>query len=68
MGLRKLWLSIGIAVLATLPALYFHYTGIRPDPLLDSALFGVAILAAGRSGDSSIWSGGCGRNRPRTPR
>jgi len=47
MELRKLWISIAIAVLATLPALYFRYTGIRPEPLLDSALFGVAILAAG---------------------
>ena len=47
MGLRKLWLSIGFAVVATIPALYFRYTGLRPDPLLDSALFGIAILAAG---------------------
>ena len=47
MQLRKLWISIGIAVAATLPALYLRYTGIRPDPLLDSAIFGIAILAAG---------------------
>ena len=47
MGLRKLWISIGIAVLATLPALYFRTTGSRPDPILDSAIFGIAILASG---------------------
>lgn len=47
MRLRKLWISIVIAVLATLPALYFRYTGSRPDPILDSAIFGIAILASG---------------------
>ena len=47
MGLRKLWVSIAIAVLATLPALYFRYTGSRPDPIFDSAIFGIAILASG---------------------
>lgn len=47
MELRKLWISIAVAVLATLPALYLRFAGLRPDPLLDSALFGVAILAAG---------------------
>lgn len=47
MELRKLWTSIGIAVLATLPALYFRLTGLRPDPVVDSLLFGAAILAAG---------------------
>lgn len=47
MELRKLWISIGIAVLATLPALYLRFTGVRPDPMVDSVLFGIAILAAG---------------------
>ena len=47
MQLRKLWISIAIAVLATLPALFLRISGGRPDPLLDAALFGVAILAAG---------------------
>ena len=47
MDLRKLWVSIGIAFLATLPALYLRYAGIRPDPLLDAFIFGIAILAAG---------------------
>lgn len=47
MHLRKLWFSIAIALLATLPALYLRFTGSRPDPILDAALFGTAILAAG---------------------
>ncbi|MES2136675.1 MAG: sodium:proton exchanger [Pseudomonadota bacterium] len=47
MEVRKLWLWIGIAVLVILPALYMRYTGARPDPLLGSAIFGFAILAAG---------------------
>ena len=46
-ALRKLWILIGLAILATLPALYLRATAIRPDPMLDAALFGVAILAAG---------------------
>ena len=47
MELRKLWISIGIAVLATLPALWLRFSGARPDPMVDSVLFGIAILAAG---------------------
>lgn len=45
--MRKLWISIAVAVLAMLPAIYFRATGWRPDPLLDAAIFGIAILAAG---------------------
>ena len=45
--MRKLWISIAIAVLAMLPAIYFRAAGLRPDPLLDAAIFGIAILAAG---------------------
>lgn len=45
--MRKLWISIGIALLFTLPAIYLRATGWRTDPVLDAALFGVAILAAG---------------------
>lgn len=47
MELRKLWISIAIAILATAPALYLRFAGYRPDPVIDAALFGVAILAAG---------------------
>ena len=45
--MRKLWISIAVAVVAMLPAIYFRATGWRPDPLLDAAIFGIAILAAG---------------------
>ena len=45
--MRKLWISIGIAVLVMIPAIYFRAAGLRPDPLLDVAVFGIAILAAG---------------------
>lgn len=38
---------LGIAVVATLPAIALRLGGWRPDPLLDAALFGGAILAAG---------------------
>ena len=45
--MRKLWISIVIAILAMLPAIYFRAAGLRPDPLIDAAVFGAAILAAG---------------------
>ena len=45
--MRKLWISIAVAILAMLPAIYFRATGLRPDPLVDAAIFGAAILAAG---------------------
>ena len=45
--MRKLWISIAIAVLAMLPAIYLRATGLRSDPLIDASVFGVAILAAG---------------------
>lgn len=45
--MRKLWISIAIAVSAMLPAIYLRATGLRPDPILDAAIFGIAILAAG---------------------
>ncbi|MBX9847044.1 MAG: sodium:proton exchanger [Xanthobacteraceae bacterium] len=45
--MRKLWISIAIAVLVILPAIYFKAAGLRPDPVLDAAIFGAAILAAG---------------------
>lgn len=45
--MRKLWISIAIAIVAMLPAIYFRATEMRPDPLIDAAAFGAAILAAG---------------------
>ncbi len=45
--MRKLWFSIAIAVLVMVPAIYFRSTGWRPDPIVDAAVFGAAILAAG---------------------
>ena len=46
-GLRKLWISVAVALLAMFPAVYFRATGVHPEPLLAAAIFGMAILAAG---------------------
>ena len=46
-NVRNLWISIAVAVLAFLPAIYFRAVDWRPDPILDAAVFGLAILAAG---------------------
>lgn len=46
-SLGKFALYLGIAVAATMPAVALRIVGWRPDPLLDAALFGAAILAAG---------------------
>jgi len=46
-GLGRFTLSVAIAVLAAAPALFVRATGVKVDPILGSALFGVAILAAG---------------------
>ena len=45
--LRRVARYLGVAVAATLPALVLRFAGWRPNPLLDAAFFGVAILAAG---------------------
>jgi len=44
---RHLWIPVGLATSAMLPALALRIEGWRPDPVLDMAVFGVAILAAG---------------------
>lgn len=44
---RRFLFLIALAILATLPAILFRLTGVRPSPILDAAVFGVAILAAG---------------------
>ncbi len=45
--MRRFVSLVAIALLAALPAIIFRVTGLRPNPILDSAVFGVAILAAG---------------------
>lgn len=45
--MRRFLILVGIAVLATVPAVLFRLLGLRPSPILDAAIFGVAILAAG---------------------
>ena len=45
--MRKLWIPIAVAILAIVPAIFFRAIGWRPDPILDAAVFGIAILAAG---------------------
>lgn len=44
---RKFLFWLAIAIAATVPALVLRYTGARPDPVIDAAIFGMAILAAG---------------------
>lgn len=38
---------LGVALLVAVPAVALRVGGWRPDPLVDAALFGIAILAAG---------------------
>ena len=45
--MRRFSTLVAFAVLATLPAILFRVMGLRPSPILDTAVFGVAILAAG---------------------
>ena len=44
---RQLWAPLGAAGLVMIPAILLRVEGWRPDPVLDMAVFGVAILAAG---------------------
>ena len=46
-AMRRLLLYIALALLAASPAMYLRFTGLRPGPVLDAGLFGVAVLAAG---------------------
>ncbi len=46
-SLRRFWTYVAIAMVATLPALVLRFEGMRPNALLDAALFGIAILSAG---------------------
>ena len=45
--MRRFLIFVAIALLATAPAVLFRLLGIRPSPVADAAIFGVAILAAG---------------------
>lgn len=44
---RQLWLPLAAATAGMIPAIVLRTQGWRPDPLLDMAVFGAAILAAG---------------------
>lgn len=45
--MRRFAILVAIALLATLPAIVFRLIGLRPSPILDAGVFGLAILAAG---------------------
>lgn len=45
--MKRFILLVVIAVLASAPAVVLRGMGLRPGPLMDAAIFGVAILAAG---------------------
>jgi len=45
--LRQLWIPVFLAGAGMTPAIVLRIQGWRPDPLLDMAVFGAAILAAG---------------------
>lgn len=45
--MKRFLLLLGIALAAIVPAVIFRYSGFRPNPVLDTAVFGIAVLAAG---------------------
>ena len=45
--MKRFLILVAATVLTTLPAVLFRLMGFRPNPILDAAIFGVAILAAG---------------------
>lgn len=45
--MRRFLILVAVALAAMMPALYLRFTGSYPSPLLDTAVFGVGILAAG---------------------
>lgn len=45
--MRRFLILVAIAMLATVPAILFRLIGLRPSPILDAGVFGLAILAAG---------------------
>ena len=46
-AVKRFVVLVAVAVLASAPAVGMRVIGLRPDPLMDAAIFGVAILAAG---------------------
>ena len=45
--MRRFMLLVALAVLAAVPAVVVRVLDLRPGPILDAAVFGLAILAAG---------------------
>lgn len=45
--MRRFLFYLALAVVGTLPAIYFRISGDRPGPLIDAAIFGIGLLAAG---------------------
>lgn len=45
--MKRFVILVVVALLASAPAVVLRVVGSRPDPLMDAAIFGVAILAAG---------------------
>lgn len=45
--MKRFLVLLAIAIAAILPALVFRLGGWRPNPVLDTAVFGVAVLGAG---------------------
>lgn len=45
--MRRFFFLLSIALMAIVPAVIFRFSGWRPNPVLDMAVFGIAVLAAG---------------------
>lgn len=45
--MKRFLVLLGIALAAIVPAAVFRFSGWRPNPVLDTAVFGIAVLAAG---------------------
>lgn len=45
--MKRFLLLLGMALAAIVPAAVFRFSGFRPNPVLDTAVFGIAVLAAG---------------------
>jgi len=45
--MQRFLFFLALAVAAIVPAAVFRLSGWRPDPVLDTAVFGIAVLAAG---------------------
>lgn len=45
--MKRFLLLLGMALAAIVPAAVFRFSGFRPNPVLNTAVFGIAVLAAG---------------------